>query len=79
MTASEKNKLIKQAIDNSLLIVENNKIYRTRLAFGKTGKKELTGSNSNGYKVSSLHLNDLKFQIKHHRVIWIYHNGLYDA
>ena len=79
MTATEKNKLIKKAIDEGYIVVEGDKIYRTRLKYGTRGKELLIGSNRNGYIVSSLHIDGIKIQVSHHRIIWIYYNGLYDA
>ncbi len=79
MTATEKNELIFKAIKEGYLIVEGGNIFRTRLRYGLRGKEILIGSDCNGYKVSSLHIDGVKIQVKHHRIIWIYYNGIYDA
>ncbi len=79
MKATEKNELVLKCLEKEYLLVEENKIYRTRGIGGVRGKWLLEGSNCNGYLVSSLHIDGIKIQVKHHRIIWLNKNGAYDA
>ena len=68
MTPMRKNKLILEAIQRGYILVKDDKIFR-----------KIKGSNCKGYRVTTLYIDGIKTQVKHHRIIWLYYKGPYDA
>ena len=75
-----RDELIVTALINKDIIVdaESGKVFRTRGNGGLPLKepKELQGSLCNGYRVSTLHGNGVRKQVRLHRVVWISQNGI---